>query len=109
MSELVISPFEIQPLVNLRDGAAVLRWAYTRAFLDSDGIQVQWGTQSTGFGIEVPCSIASGLVSVDADTTLWTTDDAQDTNPLSIFVCAWLLTPRRQLIQQLQIASKTQW
>lgn len=109
MSELVISAFTIQPVVNLRDGPAILRWAYTRSFLDSDGVQVQWGTQTTGFGIEVPCSIADGLVTVDLDTTLWTTDNAQDPNPLTIFVSAWLLTARRQLIQQLQIAGKSQW
>jgi hypothetical protein len=78
--------------------------------LDSDGsTQVQWGTQTSGFGITVPCSIADGLITIDQDSTLWTTDDAQDPSPLSIFVSAWLLTPRGKLIQQLQIAGKTQF
>ncbi len=109
MSELVIQPFTIQPLIAARDGSAILRWAYNRPFLDSDNVQVQWGTQSTGFGINVPCSIASGLVSIDQDTTLWTTDNAQDTSPLTILISAWLLTSQGKLIQQLQIAGKPQW
>jgi hypothetical protein len=111
MSELTITAagFVVQPLLDVRDGPAVLRWAYSRSFLTNDNVQVQWGTVSSGFGIETPCSIASGLVTVDQDTVLWTTDDAQDISPLSIFISAWLLTPRGKLIQQLQIANKSQW
>ena len=110
MSELVISAgFEIQPTVRLPDGPAILRWAYNRAFLDSDGPQVQPGTQTTGFGVEVPCSIADGLITVDQDSALRTTDNAQDPSPASIFISAWLLTARRKLIQQLTIANKAQW
>src|ERR1051325_2506329 len=109
MSELTISPFEIQPLVSLRDGPAVLRWAYNRSFLASDDIQVQWGTINKGFGIEVPCSIASGLISVDADSSLLTTDDSQDPAPSSILISAWLIDTRSKLIQQLTIAGKAQW
>lgn len=111
MSELTISAsgFTIQPLLDMRDGPAVLRWAYSRSYLTNDNIQVQWGMVSSGFGIDVPCSIASGLVTVDQDSTLYSTDDAQDPNPLTIFISAWLLTPRGKLIQQLQIAGKTQW
>lgn len=110
MSELVISAgFPVQPLVDLRNGPAVLRWAYSRAFLDSNGVQVQPGGLATGFGVETPCSIASGLISVDGDTLLWTTDDAQDPAPASIFVSVWLLTPRGKLIQQLSIAQRVQF
>lgn len=110
MSELVVQfPLPFAPTVDLRDGAAVLRWAYNRAFLDSDGVPVQAGTQSTGFGVEVACSIASGLITVDEDSTLWTTDDAQDPSPSSIWISAWLLTPRGVLIAQLTIAGKTQF
>ena len=111
MSELTITAanFTLQPIAGLRDGPAILRWAYTRSFLDSDGVQVFAGTQSSGFGIETPCSIASGLISVDQDSLLWTTDDAQDPAPLSIWISAWLLTPRGQLIAQLMIAGKAQF
>lgn len=111
MSELVITAagFTIQPLVGLRDGPAVLRWAYSRSFLTSDNIQINWGTISSGFAVTTPCAIADGLLSVEQDTQLWTTDDAQDIDPLSIFISAWLLTPRGQLIQQLLIANKAQW
>lgn len=111
MSELVIQavPFDIQPLANLRDGPAILRWAYSRSFLSSEGIQVQRGTVNSGFGIEVPCSIASGLITVDQDSLLWTTDDAQDRSPASILISAWLLTPRGVIIAQLSIGGKVQW
>jgi hypothetical protein len=111
MSELVITAagFQIQPLVNARNGPAVLRWAYNRSFLTSDNIQINWGTISSGFAVTTPCAIAAGLLTVEQDTQLWTTDDARDIDPLSIFVSAWLLTPRGQLIQQLLIANKAQW
>lgn len=111
MSELTITAagFTIQPLINQRDGAAIIRWAYNRSFLTSENIQVNWGTLSSGFAIETPCAIASGLVTVDQDTLLWTTDDAQDINPLSIGVSAWLLSSRRVLLQQLTIANKAMW
>lgn len=111
MSELVITAagFQVQPLVNLRNGPAVLRWAYNRSFLTSDNIQINWGTISSGFAVTTPCAIADGLLTVEQDTQLWTTDDAQDISPLSIFISAWLLTPRGQLIQQLLIANKAQW
>lgn len=111
MSELTITAagFTIQPVTGLPDGAAILRWAYSRPFLTNDNIQVQWGTVNSGFGVEVPCSIADGLITVDQDSTLWTTDNAQDTNPLSIFISAWLLNSRGRLVQQLQIANKSQW
>jgi hypothetical protein len=49
------------------------------------------------------------LVTVDEDTLLWTTDNAQDPSPGSIWVSAWLLTTRGVLIAQLQIAGKTQF
>jgi hypothetical protein len=112
MSELTISaagflPF--QPLTDLRDGPAVLRWAYNRQFLDSDGTQVFAGTQTTGFAVETPCAVADGLVSIEQDTLLWTTDDAQDPSPASIWISAWLLTPRGVLVAQLLIAGKAQW
>lgn len=111
MSELVITAenFVIQPVLDIRDGPAVLRWAYNRPFLTSDNVQVQSGSVNSGFAVETPCSIASGLVTVDQDTLLWITDDANDPNPLTIFVSAWLLTARGKLIQQLQIANKTGW
>jgi len=110
MSELTVQfPLPLEPLVNQRDGPAVLRWAYNRQFLDSDGVQVMPGTQSSGFGVSVACSIASGLVTVDEDALLWTTDNAQDPSPGSIWVSAWLLTTRGVLIAQLQIAGKTQF
>lgn len=111
MSELVVQavPFDIQPLADLRDGPAILRWAYSRSFLSSEGIQVQRGTVNSGFGIEVPCSIASGLITVDQDSLLWTTDDAQDRSPASILISAWLLTPRGVIVAQLSIGSKVQW
>lgn len=111
MSELVISAagFIIQPLVNLSDGPAELRWYYSRPFLSSEGTQVNWGTGKRGFYIPVPCSIADGLISVDQDSILWTTDDAQDPSPSSIAISAGLYTPTGQLIQQLTIAGKAQW
>lgn len=111
MSELVITAanFILQPVANLRDGPVILRWAYNRAFLDSDGVQVFAGTQNSGFGIEVACSVANGLINVDEDSLLWTTDNAQDPAPGSIWISAWLLNPRRVLIAQLTIAGKTQF
>lgn len=111
MSELVISAagFIIQPLVNLSDGPAELRWYYSRSFLSSEGTQVNWGTGKRGFYIPVPCSIADGLISVDLDSILWTTDDAQDPSPSSISISAGLYTSTGQLIQQLTIAGKAQW
>lgn len=111
MSELTISAagFIIQPVTNLRDGPCELRWWYSRSFLDSDGVQVQWGTGKTGFYIPVPCAIADGLITVEQDSLLWTTDDAQDPNPGSLFISAGLFTSRGQLIQQLMIAGKAQW
>jgi hypothetical protein len=110
MSELVITSagFVLQPVANLRNGPAVLRWAYNRSFLDSNGVQVFAGTQNKGFAIEVPCSIADGLISVDGDSTLWATDDAQDPSPASIWISAWLLTPRGGLIAPLTVVGKTQ-
>lgn len=111
MSELTISAsgFVIQPLVNLRNGPAELRWYYNRSFLTSEGIQVNWGTGTTGFWITTPCSIAAGLVTVDQDTLLYTSDDAQDPNPASIFVSAGIYTTSGKLIQQLTIIQKAQW
>lgn len=111
MSELVITSanFVLQPVANLRNGPAILRWAYNRQFLASDGAQVFAGTQSIGFGVEVTCAIADGLITVDEDSTLWTTDDAQDPSPASLSISAWLLTPRGVLIAQLTIAGKTQF
>ena len=111
MSELTISAadFTLQPLVDLRDGPCEIRWWYSRSFLDSDGVQVNWGTGTTGFWITTPCSIADGLITVDLDTTLWTTDNAQDPSPASIFLSAALYTARGKLIQQLTIANKAQW
>lgn len=111
MSELVISAegFTIQPLVDLRDGPCEIRWWYSRSFLESGGVQVNWGTGTTGFWITTPCSIADGLISIDLDTTLWTTDNAQDPSPASIFLSAALYTARGKLIQQLTIANKAQW
>ena len=111
MSELVISAegFVIQPLVDLRDGPCEIRWWYSRSFLESGGVQVNWGTGTTGFWITTPCSIADGLITVDLDTTLWTTDNAQDPSPASIFLSAALYTARGKLIQQLTIANKAQW
>lgn len=111
MSELVISAagFNVQPLANLRDGPAELRWWYSRSFLDSDGTQVNWGTGTTGFWVTTPCSIADGLVTVDQDTLLWTTDDAQDPAPASIFVSVGLFTVRGQLVQQFTITGKAQF
>jgi hypothetical protein len=111
MSELVISAanFTIQPLVNIRNGSPVeLRWWYNRPFLTSEGIQVQGGGGTSGFRITTPCSVADGLITVEQDTLLWTTDDAQDTSPLSILLSAAIYS-RGRLIQQLQIASKPQW
>lgn len=108
--ELTIQfPLPFQPLVDERDGPAVLRFAYNRQFLDSINTQVMSGTQSTGFGVEAPCSIASGLITVEQDVLLWTTDNAQDPSPASIWVSAWLLTPRGVLIAQLLVAGKTQF
>ncbi len=111
MSELVITSdgFLIQPAANLRNGPAVLRWAYNRSFLDSDGVQVLAGTQNSGFGIEVACSIADGLISVDEDSALRTTDNAQDPSPGSILISAWLLNPRGKVIAPLTIAGKAQF
>lgn len=110
MSELTIQAagFLIQPLVNQRDGPAEIRWWYNRSFLDSDGVQVNWGTGKTGFWVTTLCSIASGLVTVDQDTLLWTTDDSQDPAPLSLFISAGLFINNKQY-QQLTIASKSQW
>lgn len=110
MSELTIQAagFLIQPLVNQRDGPAEIRWWYNRSFLDSDGVQVNWGTGTKGFWVSTLCSIASGLVSVDQDTLLWTTDDAQDPAPLSLAISAGLFVNNKQ-IQQLTIVSKSQW
>lgn len=111
MSELTIqaSGFVIQPLVDQRDGPCEIRWWYNRPFLTSDNIQVQWGNGMQGFWVTTPCSIADGLINVDGDTILWTTDDAMDTSPLSIFLSAALYSARGKLIQQLQIANRSQW
>lgn len=111
MSELVITAedFLLQPLVDLRDGPAEIRWYYSRSFLTNDNIQVQWGTGTTGFWVTTPCSIASGLINVDQDTALWTTDNATDPSPASILLSAGLYSARGKLIQQLQIIQKTQW
>lgn len=110
MSELTITAagFVLQPVANLHNGPAILRWAYNRSFLDSNGIQVFAGTQNSGFGVEIACSIADGLISVDEDSLLWTTDNAQDLSPASIWISAWLLTPRRVLIAPLTVIGKTQ-
>lgn len=111
MSELVITAagFVLQPTARLSNSPAILRWAYNRPFLDSDGVQVFAGTQSSGFAVEVPCAVADGLVTVEQDTLLWTTDNAQDLSPASLWISAWLLTPRRVLIAQLTITAKTQF
>ncbi len=111
MSELTILsiPFVLQPLANLRDGPAEIRWWYNRAFLDSNGIQVQWGSGTTGLWITTPCSVASGLILVDQDTLLWTTDDAQDPSPASITLSAGIYSSRGTLIQSLQISGRAQW
>lgn len=111
MSELTITAagFTLQPTFRVSNGPAILRWAYNRAFLDSDGVQVFAGTQTKGFGVEAPCAVADGLITVEQDSLLWTTDNAQDPSPGSIWVSAWLLTPRRVLIAQLTIAGKTQF
>jgi hypothetical protein len=111
MSDLTISAagFTIQPLVDERDGPAEIRWYYNRAFLDSVNTQVQWGTGTTGFWVTTPCSVAAGLVTVDQDTLLWTTDDAQDPNPGSILLSAGLYSSRGKLVQQLTIIGKSQW
>src|SRR5689334_8764822 len=111
MSELIITSagFVLQPAANVRNGPAILRWAYNRSFLASDGTQVLGGTQTTGFRVDVPCSVADGLVVVNGDSTLWTTDDAQDPAPLSILISAWLLNARGVLIAQLTIAGKAQF
>lgn len=111
MSELTISAagFTIQPLLSVHNGPAEIRWWYNRAFLTSDNVQIQPGTGTNGFWVTTPCSIAAGLVSVDQDTVLWTTDNAQDPSPASIFLFAALYTTRGKLVQQLTIANKAQW
>lgn len=110
MSELTISAagFAIQPLVSQSDGPAELRWWYNRSFLSSEGIQVNWGTGKMGFWVTTPCEIASGLINVEQDTLLWTTDNAQDPAPLSLSLSAGLFV-RGKLVQQLTIAGKSQW
>ena len=111
MSELTVSAagFTIQPLVNQPDGVAVeLRWWYNRSFLSSEGIQVNWGTGKQGFWVTTPCTIASGLIDVSQDTLLWTTDNAQDPAPLSLGISAGIFV-NNKMVQQLQIASKSQW
>src|ERR1043165_8569611 len=111
MSELTIiaENFLLQPLLDVRNGPCDIRWWYNRSFLTSDNIQDQWGTGTTGFWVTTPCSIAAGLITVDQDTLLWTTDDAQDPSPASILLSAGLYSVRGKLIQQLQIIQKTQW
>jgi len=111
MSELVITAagFVIQPLVDQRNGPCEIRWWYSRSFLTSDNVQINYGTGTTGFWITTPCSIADGLITVDQDTELWCTDDAQDPAPQSIFLSAGIYSSRGKLIQQLQISSKAQW
>lgn len=111
MSELTISAvgFNIQPIINIPDGTYYLRWYYTRAFLSSEGVQVMGGNGFTGWYVRTQCTVAGGVVVVDEDTTLWTTDNAQDPNVASIQVSAGLFNTRGVLIQQLTIADNGYW